>query len=146
MRQRRWLELIKDYDYSINYHPGKANVVADALSMKERLNEIKVSEGLARELEKLEIEEKKSVLKEIAKVLYPPGEYQNLSRLKKELVVARNEEGDCGLCQQMSRVSDGKGKTSKAKWIIATLGDSLVEMGRDCNGFRSRIAKDKVES
>ena len=32
MRQRRWLELIKDYDCSINYHPGKANVVADALS------------------------------------------------------------------------------------------------------------------
>ena len=34
MRQRRWLELIKDYDCSINYHPGKPNVVADALSRK----------------------------------------------------------------------------------------------------------------
>ncbi|KAK1627778.1 hypothetical protein QYE76_002093 [Lolium multiflorum] len=32
MRQRRWLELIKDYDMDIHYHPGKANVVADALS------------------------------------------------------------------------------------------------------------------
>jgi transposase InsO family protein len=32
LRQRRWLELIKDYDLSIQYHPGKANVVADALS------------------------------------------------------------------------------------------------------------------
>jgi hypothetical protein len=32
LRQRRWLELIKDYDISIHYHLGKANVVADALS------------------------------------------------------------------------------------------------------------------
>jgi hypothetical protein len=34
MRHRRWLELIKDYDLEIHYHPGNANVVADALSRK----------------------------------------------------------------------------------------------------------------
>ena len=34
LRQRRWMELIKDYDCLIDYHPGKANVVADALSKK----------------------------------------------------------------------------------------------------------------
>ena len=38
MRQRRWLELIKDYDLSLQYHPGKANVVADALSRKVFVN------------------------------------------------------------------------------------------------------------
>ncbi|KAL0556346.1 hypothetical protein IC582_004859 [Cucumis melo] len=37
LRQRRWLELIKDYDCTIEYHLGKANVVADALSRKLRL-------------------------------------------------------------------------------------------------------------
>ena len=34
MRQRRWLEFMKDYDIEIHHHPGKANVVADALSRK----------------------------------------------------------------------------------------------------------------
>ncbi|GJT10577.1 putative reverse transcriptase domain-containing protein [Tanacetum coccineum] len=38
MRQRRWIELFSDYDCEIRYHPGKANVVADALSKKERVN------------------------------------------------------------------------------------------------------------
>jgi hypothetical protein len=38
MRQWRWLELIKDYELKIHYHPGKANVVADALSRKSQVN------------------------------------------------------------------------------------------------------------
>src|SRR5207244_497194 len=38
MRQRRWLELIKDYNLEVHYHPGKANVIADALSRKSHCN------------------------------------------------------------------------------------------------------------
>ncbi|KAL5546780.1 hypothetical protein UlMin_006467 [Ulmus minor] len=59
MRQRRWLELVKDYDCEIFYHPGKANKVADALSRQgaARLMTIQVlSTPLQRELIKAEIE------------------------------------------------------------------------------------------
>ncbi|GJU21230.1 putative reverse transcriptase domain-containing protein [Tanacetum coccineum] len=42
MRQRRWLELLSDYDCEIRYHPGKENVVADALSRKERIKPLRV--------------------------------------------------------------------------------------------------------
>jgi hypothetical protein len=46
MRQRRWVELIKDYDCVIDYHPGKANVVADALSRKGKtvMNDMELKE------------------------------------------------------------------------------------------------------
>ena len=36
MRQRRWMEFLEDYDFTLHYHPGKANVVVDALSRKSR--------------------------------------------------------------------------------------------------------------
>ncbi|GJX06398.1 putative reverse transcriptase domain-containing protein [Tanacetum coccineum] len=42
MRQRRWLELLSDYDCEIHYHPGKANMVADALIRKERIKPLRV--------------------------------------------------------------------------------------------------------
>ncbi|GKD76630.1 putative reverse transcriptase domain-containing protein [Tanacetum coccineum] len=42
LRQRRWIELLSDYDCEIHYHPGKANVVADALSQKERIKPLRV--------------------------------------------------------------------------------------------------------
>jgi hypothetical protein len=42
LRQRRWLEVIKDYDLGINYHPGKANVVADALSHRSHVSQLVV--------------------------------------------------------------------------------------------------------
>nr|GFC94015.1 hypothetical protein [Tanacetum cinerariifolium] len=57
MRQRHWLELLKDYNTNIKYHSGKANVVADALSKKSGIIAgIKVEEEIIRDLERLDIE------------------------------------------------------------------------------------------
>jgi len=50
MRQRRWMEYLKDYDFELLYHPGKANVVADALSRKK----MHVSLMMIKELELIE--------------------------------------------------------------------------------------------
>jgi hypothetical protein len=59
MRQRRWLELIKDYDLEVHYHPSKANVVADALSRKSRcyyLSTESCRDTLCSKLSKLRLE------------------------------------------------------------------------------------------
>jgi hypothetical protein len=58
LRQCRWLELIKDYDLGINYHPGKANVVADALGHKKYCNATfarRMQPELRREIEYLNL-------------------------------------------------------------------------------------------
>ncbi|GKD34130.1 putative reverse transcriptase domain-containing protein [Tanacetum coccineum] len=55
MTQRRWIDLLSDYDYEIRYHPGKANVVANALSRKERIRPLRVQAlmMIAENLERL---------------------------------------------------------------------------------------------
>jgi hypothetical protein len=59
MRQRRWLEFIKDYDLEVHYHPGKANVVEDALSHKAWCNCLTIDShvvALCDELRKMNVE------------------------------------------------------------------------------------------
>ncbi|GKE65785.1 putative reverse transcriptase domain-containing protein [Tanacetum coccineum] len=53
MRQHRWIELFSDYDCEIRYHPSKANVVADALSRKERKEVVDEFDGLQKGLDEM---------------------------------------------------------------------------------------------
>ncbi|XP_073067265.1 uncharacterized protein [Primulina eburnea] len=56
MRHRRWLELVKDYDYNISYHIGKANVVVDALSRKNSVTaQLLVQRPLQAEIQMFEL-------------------------------------------------------------------------------------------
>jgi hypothetical protein len=55
LRQRRWLELVKDYNLEIHYHPGKANVVADALSRKSYEKAVPKSAQLQEEMARLNV-------------------------------------------------------------------------------------------
>ena len=64
MRQRRWLELLKDYDLTISYHPRKANVVADALSRKSARNLatlLTTQKHILEDLRKMRIEVRSTV-------------------------------------------------------------------------------------
>ena len=70
MRQRHWLELLKDYDCDISYHSGKANVVADALSRKVAvMAHLTVSRPLQFEMQMFDLE------------TYPRGRVPHLSTL-----------------------------------------------------------------
>ena len=64
MRQRRWLELLKDYDLTISYHPRKANVIADALSRKSAGNLatlLTTQKHILEDLRKMRIEVRSTV-------------------------------------------------------------------------------------
>ena len=107
MRQRRWLELIKDYDLTINYAPGKANVVADALSRKNSDNqptETEILKELKTELEKAQIpmipgEAKASIATmRIVDEMY--------SDLKYEII--RGQAEDTFIQEEVKRISEGK--------------------------------------
>ncbi|KAI3797453.1 hypothetical protein L1987_32710 [Smallanthus sonchifolius] len=97
MRQRRWVELLNDYDYAIRYHPGKANVVADALSRKEtkpkrvRALQLTIHSGLPDKIRGAQLE----ALKE-----------ENLP-----------SEGTRGMEQQFEVKSDGIRYFSERIWI-----------------------------
>jgi hypothetical protein len=99
LRQRRWLELIKDYDIGINYHPGKANVVADTLSRRSHVSQLvvdsmpielceefnKLNLRIAANTEATEMEVRSNLLQEIQKGQLEDEKIQEIkSNIKEE--------------------------------------------------------------
>jgi hypothetical protein len=105
MRQRRWLELIKDYDCEINYHPGKANVVVDALSRKSmmKLTALGISQPrLIKELTGMGLEVVgKGILVHLANLMV---QSELLARIK----AAQLEDPECAKIKQL--LAEGKTK------------------------------------
>ncbi|GKA88286.1 putative reverse transcriptase domain-containing protein [Tanacetum coccineum] len=92
LRQRRWIELLSDYDCEIRYHPGKANVVADALSRKERNMPLRVRALMMtahNDLPKQILEAQKEALKK------KNVKAENLGRLIKQIFELRPDGTRC---------------------------------------------------
>jgi hypothetical protein len=102
MRQRRWLEFIKDYDLEVHYHPGKANVVADALSRKAHCSCLSIeafNETLCWEMRKLNLE------------IIPQGSLNHLSiqaTLWDNIVLAQQHNKGVRIIKQ--KLAQGEGK------------------------------------
>jgi hypothetical protein len=100
MRQKRWIELIKDYNLTINYAPGKANVVADALSRKVTCDMV-INSEMPRELQ--------NELNQIQVVFlnHSLGAMTDLNVNLKDTIINRQSE-DAFLAKEMNRILEGR--------------------------------------
>ncbi|GJR50163.1 putative reverse transcriptase domain-containing protein [Tanacetum coccineum] len=117
MRQQRWLELLSDYDCDIHYHPGKANVVADALSRKERSKPLRVRALVMT----IGLNLPKQILEAQTEALKP----ENLTA---------EDVGVSYLCQS-------QGRASKTFWLTGPTGDSRIEVGEITMDFVTKLPK-----
>ena len=107
MRQRRWLELIKDYDLTINYTPGKANVVADALSRKST-DSVPVEMELPKQLKK-ELEQAEIMLLQ-GEAIGSIATMRIIDELKVDLKneIIRRQHEDPFIAEEIQRINEGK--------------------------------------
>jgi hypothetical protein len=100
MRQKIWLELIKDYDLTINYAPGKANVVADALSPKVTCDMVidkEIPTKLQKELNQIQVEFLNHIL----------GAMTDMNVNLKDTIINRQNQ-DAFLAEEVNRILEGR--------------------------------------
>nr|GEV72296.1 putative reverse transcriptase domain-containing protein [Tanacetum cinerariifolium] len=124
MRQRRWLELLSDYECEIQYHPGKANVVADALSRKERSKPLRVQ----------------ALVMTIG--LNLPKQILNHSEARKEENFINKDL--YGMVKKLEPRADRT--ISEAVRFVGSTGNPTIELGEYNDGFCDLIAKDDNRS
>nr|GEX88036.1 putative reverse transcriptase domain-containing protein [Tanacetum cinerariifolium] len=122
MRQRRWLELLGDYDCDIRYHSGKANMVAEALSRKEIIEALRVRALVMT----IGLDLPKQILESHIEALKP----ENLEKediggmIRKDIPKEKLEPHADGTLRL-----NGQGQTSKAIRIVGAVGDTRLEVG-----------------
>jgi len=103
MRQRRWLEYLKDFNFKLIYHPGKANVVADALSRKT----LHMSTLMVKELELIEQFRDLSLVSELT----PDGVRLGMLKLTSNILeeIKNGQKEDLELVDRVVLINQGKG-------------------------------------
>ena len=107
MRQHRWLELIKDYDLTINYTPEKANVVADALSRKATCNMMvgrKLPKELQKEIPQIQNDFREGKPRNTVEIIQALTEM--IMDLKGEII--RRQKEDPFLVEEIRRIDEGR--------------------------------------
>ena len=103
MRQRRWLEFLKDYDFCLVYHPGKTNVVTDALSRKS----LHVSMMMVRELDLIEQFRDLSLVCESTLKCVRLGMLKLTSGILEEIRIG--QKSDVNLVDKLTLINQGQG-------------------------------------
>jgi len=102
MRQRRWMEFLKDYDFELNYHPGKANVVADALSRKS----LHMSALMVKEMDLIEQFRDISLVCEVTPRSVRLGMLKLTSPVLQK--IKEGQKADLGLVSQITLINQGE--------------------------------------